>query len=59
MGGRWKRWATTDADQDELRRGARRSLDARAAFWNGLAEQLFPEARDLGVEGSQPDMRAS
>jgi pyrroloquinoline quinone (PQQ) biosynthesis protein C len=53
------RWATTDADQDELRRGARRSLDARAAFWSALAEQLFPEARDLGVEGSQPDMRAS
>jgi pyrroloquinoline-quinone synthase len=53
------RWATTDAQQDELRRGARRSLDARAAFWSALAEQLFPEARDLGVEGSQPDMRAS
>ena len=53
------RWATTDADQEELRRGVRRSLAARAAFWNGLAEQLFPEARDLGVEGSQPGMRAS
>ena len=53
------RWATTDAYQEELRRGARRSLDARAAFWSALAEQLFPEARDLGVEGSQPDMRAS
>ena len=24
-----------------------------------LAEQLFSDARDLGVEGSQPDMRAS
>jgi pyrroloquinoline-quinone synthase len=53
------RWATTDAYQEELRRGARCSLDARAAFWSALAEQLFPEARDLGVEGSQPDMRAS
>jgi pyrroloquinoline-quinone synthase len=36
------RWATTDANQEELRRGARRSLDARAAFWSALAEQLFP-----------------
>jgi hypothetical protein len=26
------RWATTDADLAELRRGARRSLAARAAF---------------------------
>jgi len=53
------RWATTDAQQDELRRGARRSLDAVAAFWTGRAEQVFPEARDLGVEGSRPDVRAS
>jgi pyrroloquinoline quinone (PQQ) biosynthesis protein C len=53
------RWTTTDTNQEELRRGARRSLDARAAFWSALAEQLFPEARDLGLEGSQPDMRAS
>ena len=53
------RWATTDANQEELRRGARRSLDARAAFWSALAEQLFPEARDLGLEGSQLDRRAS
>lgn len=53
------RWATTDANQEELRRGACRSLDARAAFWSALAEQLFPEALDLGVEESQPDVRAS
>lgn len=53
------RWATSDANQDELRRGARGSLDARAAWWTALAEQVFPEARDLGVEGSRPDMRAS
>ena len=53
------RWATTDANPEELRRGARRSLDARAAFWSALAEQLFPEARDLGLEGSQLDRRAS
>ena len=52
------RWATTDADQEDLRRGARRSLDARAAFWNALAEELFPGARDLGVEGLPPGIRA-
>ena len=54
-----RRWATTDANQEELRRGARRSLDVRAAFWSALAEQLFPWARDLGVEGSPRDMRAA
>ncbi len=47
------RWATTDAYQEELRRGARRSLDTRAAFWSALADQLFPNVRDLGVEGSR------
>jgi len=37
------RWATTAANQDEIRRGARRSLEARTAFWGALGEQLFPE----------------
>jgi hypothetical protein len=53
------RWPTTDASQEELRRGACRSLDARAAFWSALAEPLFPEALDHGVAESQPDVRAS
>jgi pyrroloquinoline-quinone synthase len=47
------RWATTDANQEDLQRGARRSLDARAAFWNALAEQRFPKAPGLGAEGSE------
>jgi hypothetical protein len=37
------RWATTDQHQEEIRRGAHRSLDARAAFWSALAEQLFED----------------
>jgi len=41
-------WATTDANREEIRRGARRSLDARAAFWDALAEQIFPEASPEG-----------
>ncbi len=36
------RWATTEENQDNIRRGARRSLEARAAFWSALGEQLFP-----------------
>ncbi len=37
------RWATTDQHQEEIRRGAQRSLDARAAFWSTLSEQLFED----------------
>ena len=37
------RWATTDQHQEEIRRGAERSLDARAAFWSTLSEQLFED----------------
>jgi len=37
------RWATTDQHQEEIRRGAHRSLDARAAFWSALSEQLFED----------------
>ena len=37
------RWATTAANQEEIRRGARRSLGARTAFWGALGEQPFPE----------------
>ncbi len=37
------RWATTDENQDTIRRGARRSLEARAAFWSAVGEQLFPD----------------
>lgn len=36
------RWATSAANQEEILRGARRSLDARAVFWSALEEQLFP-----------------
>jgi pyrroloquinoline-quinone synthase len=42
------RWATTEANREEIRRGVRRSLDARAAFWDALAEQLFAEASHHG-----------
>ena len=35
------RWATTEENQAEIRQGARRSLEARAAFWSALGEQLF------------------
>ena len=38
------RWATSEANRNEIRRGALRSLEARAAFWGTLAEQLFPNA---------------
>src|SRR2546422_6953499 len=31
------------ANQEDILRGARRSLDARAAFWSALGEQLFPQ----------------
>jgi pyrroloquinoline-quinone synthase len=37
------RWATSEANRNEIRRGALRSLEARAAFWSTLAEQLFPD----------------
>jgi pyrroloquinoline-quinone synthase len=37
------RWAGSEASRDEIRRGALRSLEARAAFWSTLAEQLFPQ----------------
>jgi len=37
------RWATTEEAQAEISQGARASLSARAAFWSGLAEHLFPE----------------
>ena len=36
------RWATTEENEDTIRRGARRSLEARAGFWSALEEQLFP-----------------
>ena len=36
------RWATNEVNQEDIRRGARRSLEARAAFWSALEEQLFP-----------------
>lgn len=35
------RWGETAEGQAAIRRGARRSLEARAAFWRGLEEQLF------------------
>lgn len=38
-----RQWATTDQHQEEIRRGAQRSLDARAAFWSALSEQLFED----------------
>ncbi len=37
------RWATSEANRNEIRRGALRSLEARAAFWSALVEQLFPQ----------------
>ncbi len=43
------RWATTAELREDMRRGARRSLEARAVFWSALGEQLFPDlapARD-------------
>jgi pyrroloquinoline quinone (PQQ) biosynthesis protein C len=47
------RWTGSEAHRDEIRRGALRSLEARAAFWSSLAEQLFP---DPGRErASRPD----
>jgi len=36
------RWAATKENQDTIRRGAQRSLEARAAFWSALEEELFP-----------------
>ncbi len=44
------RWATTKENQDTIRRGARRSLEARAAFWSALEEELFPNPSSA-VEG--------
>ncbi len=38
------RWAGSEAHRDEIRRGALRSLEARAVFWSALAEQLFQDA---------------
>jgi len=38
------RSAGSQANRDEIRRGALRSLEARAVFWSALAEQLFPDA---------------
>jgi len=38
------RWSVDAQHRDELRRGARRSLDARAALWDALAEALFGAA---------------
>ena len=38
------RWAGSEANCDEIRRGALRSLEARAVFWSALAEQLFQDA---------------
>ena len=35
------RWATRDETQEEIRRGAHTSLEARAAFWSALETQLF------------------
>ncbi len=37
------RWATTAENQGDVRRGAGRSLEARAALWGALGEQLFPD----------------
>jgi pyrroloquinoline quinone (PQQ) biosynthesis protein C len=47
------RWATNEQDQEEIRRGARRSLEARAAFWSALGEQLFPDLAPV----TQPGIR--
>ncbi len=35
------RWATSEENQEDIGRGARRSLEARAAFWSALEEQLL------------------
>ncbi len=43
------RWATTEENQENIRRGARRSLEARAAFWSALGEQLFPNLSSVGA----------
>ncbi len=37
------RWAGSEANREEIRRGALRSLEARAVFWGALAEQLFAD----------------
>lgn len=36
------RWARDPTNQEDILRGARRSLETRAAFWSALEEQLFP-----------------
>ena len=43
------RWATTEENEDTIRRGARRSLEARAAFWSALEEQLFPNLSSVAA----------
>ena len=43
------RWATTEENQEDIRRGARRSLEARAAFWSALGEQLFPNLSSVAT----------
>ncbi|MBI4635892.1 MAG: iron-containing redox enzyme family protein [Candidatus Rokubacteria bacterium] len=35
------RWAESEEHQDLIRRGAQRSLEARASFWDALGQQLF------------------
>lgn len=37
------RWAGSEANREEIRRGALRSLEARAAFWGALGEQVFSD----------------
>jgi pyrroloquinoline-quinone synthase len=50
------RWAGTEANRDEIRRGALRSLEARAAFWTALAEQLFPQDVNQREPHAQPSV---
>lgn len=51
-----RRWAIQEEHREEIRRGARCSLDARAAFWGALGEQLFPE---LAPGASPPTSRTT
>jgi len=52
------RWATSEENRNEIRRGALRSLEARATFWSTLAEQLFAdggsERASRPSQGPQP-----
>ncbi len=43
------RWAMSEENQENIRRGARRSLEARAAFWSALEEQLFPNLSSMAA----------